>query len=159
MKKHAFLIDVSEQQDSNGKYLILVQILALMLKGLMNKPENHRYMVSYLTEDGVAEIVEQFHAAFSDLEGIEMQGLAKITTRLFLNIRGFELSVWTAQDDHYTIFVSTTSNQISSTIKKLTNDGFKDVSAYKKLLADLIEIEHSLVFPKYKDIKKQYSND
>lgn len=156
MKQAAFLIDISDHR-GDDKYTFLAQVIALMVKGVLESENPHlvHQMVSTLTGDTLVEILEQFEAAFADIEGVEMSGMARISTRLFLNLRGLEISVWTSKDEMYTIFVATDPFQVATAVSKLS--GFDGQSKeFKGLLNKLLDVVHSFIFPPYSDIVKTY---
>jgi hypothetical protein len=158
MKQTAFLIDISSYKNSDGKYGFLGQILTLMVRGLMSQdpPKPASQLVSSLEGDSLIEIIEQFQKAFSDIEGLEMTGLARISSRVFLNLRGFEISVWTSNDDMYTIFVAVDPFQLATAVGQLTGFTDTDSAPFKTVLNNVLGTVHNLIFPPYSDISKGY---
>lgn len=157
MEQKAFLIDVRQNNDNRSKYRIIGQILELMIKGISTQEgEFNRFLHSDLSDTETIEIIDQFIEAFSNLEDLKLDGLAGITARLFLNLRGMEISVQTAKDEVYTIFVCFTAGDLYFVIKTLTKYNDPDEKAYRDLLAKLSNTEYQMKFPQYKNIESKY---
>ena len=160
MDQKAFLADVRQSNDNKSKYRIIGQFLELMIQGIESqKDEFNRFLVSELCDVATIEIVDQFLEAFSDLENLKLDGIARITTRLFLNLRGMEISVWTAKDEVYTIFVSFSVNDLHFVIKTLTKYHDPDEKVYRDLLSKLSDVEYQMKFPQYKNIQSKYKDE
>lgn len=158
MEQKAFLIDISSYKNSDGKYGFLGQVLTLMVQGVMSQDpaQPSSQLVSSLAGEGLIEIIEQFQKAFSDIEGLEMSGLARISSRVFLNLRGFEISVWTSNDDMYTIFVAADPFQLANAVGQLSGFTDTDSDPFKTVLNNVLGTVHNFIFPPYSDISKSY---
>lgn len=160
MDQNTFLADVRQSNDNKSKYRIIGQFLELMIKGIESqKDEFNRFLVTELCDVATIEIVDQFLEAFSDLENLKLDGIARITTRLFLNLRGMEISVWTAKDEMYTIFVSFSASDLHFVIKTLTKYHDPDEKVYRDLLSKLSDVEYQMKFPQYKNIQSKYKDE
>lgn len=161
MDKRAFLVDISDYKGDMKKYRIVGQLLDLMIRGVMVRgaESTNRYLHSDLEDEAVVEIVDQFHTAFCDLEGLQIEGLARLDTRFFINLRGLELSVLAANDEVYTIFIAFRAQQLNSAVLEVADLETVDDPALKNILSQLIEVEYSMVFPAFKDLTKNRSSE
>lgn len=160
MEQNAFLVDVRQSNDNKSKYRIIGQFLELMIQGIESqKDEFNRFLVSELCDVATIEIVDQFLEAFSDIENLKLDGIAKITTRVFLNLRGMEISVWSAKDKVYTIFVSFTVSDLHFVIKTLTKYDDPGEKVYRDFLSKLSEVQYQMKFPQYKNIQSKYKDE
>lgn len=156
MNEKAFLIDITKNIKP-GKYFIVVQTLSTMAEGLMktDPSETAKELISTLSGDSLVEILDQFQEAFYDLEGLELAGVARITSRLFLNMRGLEFSIWTTKDEVYTIFLACLAAQLGAVISK--ESGYAvDSREFHDLLNRFHSTVHHYIFPPYSSIEKRY---
>ena len=164
MKQRAFLVDISNYQGDMKKYRIVGLLFEMILKGISQRGDNpiSKNLDSDMEGEGIVEVVDQFHEAFFDLQGFTIEGLAKLDTRLFMNIRGLEISVWTTTDEVYTIFVALTYNQVVRVVSRLKD---QDPETYSKspegiqLFNELCEVEYSMIFPAFAAIKSKLNNE
>lgn len=151
----AFLVDLSEVTDRGDKYLFLVLTMSLMIDAVQRSDKRPvYYFQSEPKIEGVIEIVDMFHTAFSDIPGLPAGGIARITTRLFLTYRGLEVFVWTTGSEQYSIFVNADANQIANTVLKFAK-GIDDFGEdFEDLLLELSHVEHSFIFPSYEHVRR-----
>ena len=160
MEQRAFLIDISNYQGDMKKYQIVGQLLELIIRGISARDDQDaRFFTSNLKGEEIIEVVDLFHTAFFDLEGFTIEGLAKIDTRLFMNFRGLELSVWTTTDEVFSIFVSFSPKQLDKAICTLTKIEDSTSQEFKRTLSYLREAEYSLIFPSYETVRPKPNNE